>query len=157
MIYRKTKKIWLALVVICIGIICYIIIPTQSKQETQHVMTLKDYLVSTFKSELPEINKNLPHKVDESTTLLSIEYTDGRVISRYKLSSPTESNSSINFGGDKLKGILIKQVCDQEFKRKLLEVDTEFVEIYQNPDGKTAFEVAVNKTDCIDLDNYNNN
>lgn len=152
---HNIKNIIISLLLVFSGILLYSSDITSNKQKSEHVMTLKDYLVGTFISELPEINKNLPHRIDDSTILLSIEYIDGKIISRYKLLSLPKDYPLINSVDDKFKDALKRQVCSQEIKRKLLEVDAEFVEIYQSPEGLKAFEVTVKKIDCIDSNNRN--
>jgi len=118
-------------------------------------MTLREYLVSSFVSELPDINKNLPHKIDDKTTLLSIKYFNGKVISQYELSDLTDNANSVNDFSDQLKSILRRQTCMDEVKKKLLEVDVEFIEKYQDSKGLTAFEVTANKSDCLAFGLFN--
>jgi hypothetical protein len=116
------------------------------------IITLKDYLLKSFLAELPEINKNLPKEIDKNTSLLSIEYSEEKIYSRYELSSGTDLMQWFNGDLNKIKTLLIRQVCAQEFKRKLIEVDVGFVEEYKGNKGEVVFALSVEKKECAEFE-----
>lgn len=113
-------------------------------------MTLGEYLLASFVSELPEINKNLPHTIDQDTTLISIEHTNGIIISNYVLTMDNHDNLSSLDAKSPLYSLLTKQVCKDEVKSMLLDVGAEFLEKYQTSQGELIFEISVRNTDCVD-------
>lgn len=155
MLKNNPIKISAVLLVLLAGIFTLFFGKVVSKEDDGVAMTLREYLVSSFVSELPDINKNLPHKIDDKTTLLSIKYFNGKVISQYELSDLTDNANSVNDFSDQLKSILRRQTCMDEVKKKLLEVDVEFIEKYQDSKGLTAFEVTANKSDCLAFGLFN--
>jgi hypothetical protein len=144
-------KVLACLLVLLLGIIVSVFEKAGSAQDKEVVMTLRDYLVSSFLAELPEINKNLPSKIDENTTLLSIDYSNGSVISRYELNGFIGDPHSIKNFGDRLGPVLKKQTCLDELKSKLLKVDVEFLGKYQDSKGSVLFEISVKNSDCLSL------
>jgi hypothetical protein len=77
------------------------------------VISLRDYLLRSLISELPDINKNLPIKIDDQTSLLSVSFNNNNIISIYGL---------INFDGninsiEKFKSALSRQVCADDMKK----------------------------------------
>lgn len=134
-----------------IGALIFTLSGKSKVNTSETLMTLDDFIVESFKSELPAINSSLPQKVDESTTLLSISYADKKIFSRYRISSDAPSVQMIDLISAQAQNTLKKQVCLNDSKSKLLEAGVDFVEIYQNADGKTILELTVNKTDCLNL------
>lgn len=121
----------------------------QKSGETAEVtMSLKEYLLATFLAELPEINRNLPHKLDENTDLLSIRYQDGKVINTYRLVDRSSADFSDPEFIRKAKNTLQKQGCMSEAKKRLLDVDVDFLERYQDADDKLIFEFLLNRSVC---------
>jgi hypothetical protein len=53
---------------------------------------------------------------------------------------------------NKIKTLLIRQVCSQEFKRKLIEVDVGFVEEYKGNKGEVIFALSVEKKECAEFE-----
>lgn len=121
-------------------------------EKPEVIITLKDYLIKSFLAELPEINKNLPKEIDKNTSLLSIEYGEEKIYSRYELSSGTDLMQWINGDLNKIKTLLIRQVCAQEFKRKLIEVDVGFIEEYKSNKGEVLFALSVGKKECAEFE-----
>jgi len=145
-------KIVAALLTLALGVFVSLFAEVGVEQDREVVMTVREYLVNSFVAELPEINRNLPHKVDNKTTLLSIKYLNGKVVTRYQLDGIGSDVSSPNISDIQFKKILKKQICLDEIKAKLLEVDVEFVEQYQDPKGGVVFETSVKKFDCLMFD-----
>lgn len=112
------------------------------------VISVKEYLLSSFLAELPEINKNLPHKLDENTVLLYIKYEGAVVVSAYQLlNSSLLSLNDGNFSENSVMA-LQKQGCLNETKKRLIDVDVDFLERYQDSNGKLVAEFSINKTIC---------
>lgn len=152
MLKNNAIKVVVAFLALLLGIFASLFGNIDNKQDNEVAMTLRDYLVNSFISELPEINKNLPHKIDNNTTLLSIEYFGNKVISRYELIGLNSDAASVENFSNKIKPILKKQTCMDGIKSKLLEVDVGFVEKYQDTKGAIFFEVAIDKSDCLQFD-----
>lgn len=89
-------------------------------------MTLSDYIINSFVAELPEINARLPYKIDPQTTLLSVEYSDFKITTRYELNDITKNYLITNENKLKIKN------CKNDTKNKLLEANVEFIDKYQN-------------------------
>lgn len=151
---NKAIKIAVILLTLLFGTIFSLYSKIEDKHNGASTMTLREYFVQSFISELPEISKNLPHKVDNITTLLSIEYLNGKIISRYQLDNIDKNTKTITDFINKIKPILIKQACSDEAKSKLLEVDVEFIEKYQDPKGAAIFEATIKRLDCLNIDLY---
>lgn len=114
-------------------------------------LSAREYLLSNFLSELPNINSKLPYQVDAETVLISVEYTNNRILSQYKLlnhKSITEINQK---GAAKLTEILKQQGCTDETKKSLINVGVEFLSRYQDSEGLVIFEVFLNKSICSTL------
>jgi hypothetical protein len=149
MLKKNFKKILTLFTLLLIGALFSLFGNLSTRQNTEVVMTWRDSLVSSFVAELPEINKKLPYSIDASTTLLSIEYLNGKVVSRYRLVNVSDNEHMIKIFVSRIQLALKMQTCSDDTKRKLLDVDVEFVEKYQNFKGEEAFEVVVNKSDCL--------
>ena len=67
-------------------------------------------------AELPEINDKLPHKVDEQTTFMSINYADNQIINSYRLNLEDVSPQFVG----KIQPMIKKQFCDDAVKRNFL-------------------------------------
>ena len=109
------------------------------------VISLRDYLLSSLISELPDINKNLPIKIDDQTSLLSVSFNSNNVISIYEL---VKFDGNINAIGE-FKSALSKQVCSDDMKKKLLDVDVNFLNRYKNQSGDIIFDILVTKEICL--------
>jgi hypothetical protein len=119
----------------------------QGRLSNDVVITLKEYILGSFLNELPEINNRLPHKIDGQTTLISIKYEDGKILSDYEL-------STVSIGGEflaKIKPAIKKQACGDEMKKKLLQVDVVLLDRYKNPSGDVLFEVPLSKSECTEF------
>ena len=152
MFKKNGLKVLAGLFILLLGILVSVFGKSGGDQDKEVVMTLRDYLVSSLLAELPKINKNLPSKIDDNTTLLSIDYSNGSVISHYELNGFVGDLSSIKNFGDRIGPVLKKQTCLDELKRKLLKVDVEFLGKYQDSKGAIIFEISVKNSDCINLD-----
>lgn len=141
-------KIAAAFIILLLGVIVSLYGKIGDEQDKEIVMTLREYLVHSFVSELPEIKKNLPHRIDNHTTLLSIDYLNGKVVSRYQLDDIGNDENSIKSFIGEIEPTLKKQTCLDETKIKLLEVDVEFLEKYQDSSGSVIFEITVDKAYC---------
>lgn len=145
---NKSKKftILTALVVL---FICVVLFFSSRKQDSANeiVISIRDYVLGSFLNELPEINKKLPNKIDDYTTLNLIKYEDKKIVSVYELASNSISVDLL----EKIKPLVKKQACKDEMKKNLLEVDIDFLERYQNSSGELLFEFTVNKSECVQL------
>lgn len=119
---------------------------TERKEEV--TISLRDYLLMSFISELPEINRKLPFKIDGYTILNSIKYEDSKVLSTYTLTNYNASSSESDKFIKKIEPILQKKTCKDEVKNKLLDVGIEFLDVYQDPEGSVILEVLSNSNLC---------
>jgi hypothetical protein len=117
-------------------------------KDDEVVIPLRDYVLNSFITELPKINERLPYKIDNITTLLSIEFLNGRVVNTYEIGESSSNPRTKNLV-EQIKPVLIKQTCLDEVKGKLLDVDVDFLEKYQNSKGDILFEISINKLDCL--------
>jgi hypothetical protein len=140
----------LALVVfaLVIGVIFASVQTTSTEKHDEVEMSLKDYLLRSFIDELPQINAGLPLQLDADTVLLSVEYIDSRVVSRYLLTNYNLDASSDLFIRDQMIPALKKEACLDEVKRSLIESDVEFLMIYQDRDKSQIFEILLNREIC---------
>lgn len=150
-------KIAVVFIILLLGLVVSLYGKMGDGQNKEIVMTFHEYLVNSFVSELPEINKNLPHKIDNHTTLLSIEYLNGKVVSRYQLDGIGDDVDSIKSFGSEIKPILKKQNCLDEAKIKLLEAGMAFLDKYQDSSGSIIFEIMVDQSSCSGLGTKQNN
>jgi hypothetical protein len=146
MIKNKNSIYFLILVAVFIAFITYFFIK-KDEPKKEVFISLKDYLLSNFLSELPDINKKLPHKIDNETSLMSINYENNKILSVYEITSVEISSELVK----KIEPALKKQICDDEMKRKFLNVDIEFLNRYQNPAGVMIFETLVSRDVCSKL------
>ena len=146
MIKNKKNTIYIITLVVLFGI-SYSFFNKKDDKKKEVIISLKDYILSSFLAELPEINKNLPHKIDGETTLLSIKFENNKVLSVYELNSKSVSREFL----EKIRLAIQKQVCDDEVKRKLLDVDIDFLNRYQNSTVDLKFEIPINRSICSKL------
>lgn len=127
----------------------YASVQRSSYQDGTLTVSVKDYLLSSFLSELPIINSKLPFKIDDSTVLLSIEYANNKVISRYQiLNYKVESNQ------DWIKNLTLslrKKECVDDAKKNLIDVGVDFLNRYEDAKGLAIFEVLVSKSLCSEV------
>ena len=136
-------KIYSVILLVLIGSF-YFFYNKKNPSKEEVVISLRDYLLGSFISELPDINNKLPLKIDNKTTLLSISYYNNNIVSVYELAKFDNDLNSI----EKIKSILSKQVCDDDTKKKLLDVDVDFLNRYQNQSGDIIFEVLLTRAIC---------
>lgn len=141
----KSKKFhFFILLTIFLAFLIYYFSGKKEESSKEVIITLKEYILGSFLNELPEINKKLPHKIDGQTTLISMKYENNKILSVYELSTNVISSEFL----DKIKPSIKKQACEDEIKKKLLEVDVVFLDRYKNLTGDILFEVALNKFEC---------
>jgi hypothetical protein len=143
MINNKNIKFYLVLLIF-LFVFSYFFHSKKDDTKQEVIVSLRDYILSSFLSELPEINKNLPHKIDKETTLVSIKFEKNKILSFYELTSNSISRQTL----ERIEPAIKKQVCEDETKSKLLGVDVDFLNRYQNSNGDLIFEVLVSKTTC---------
>ena len=143
----KAVKVIIIFFLILVGLIALSIVSSPPEKDKEVVMTYRDYLVSTFISELPEINKRLPHKIDDKTILLSIDFSNGIIISQYQLYNSFDITALKDLELEIIP-VLKKNICLDEIKRNLIDVNINFLEKYLNPTGFSIFEFTVSKPDC---------
>jgi len=150
LINKSVKNIIVVFVVLVLlaGVIFASVKREPDSQDDAPKMSLRNYILSSFINELPDINSKLPFQIDANTVLLSIEYVNGKVLSRYKMlnyRSTIESNQKfIKEVAPRLK----KQACLDEVKKRLIDVDVEFLSSYQDSKGSVIFEVNINRSTC---------
>lgn len=133
---RKFFKIGLSIIAISLLAFFFKFIYNQkTKKESEITMTLSDYIINSFVAELPEINARLPYKIDPQTTLLSVEYSDFKITTRYELNDITKNYLITNENKLKIKN------CKNDTKNKLLEANVEFIDKYQNKNSEPIFEI----------------
>lgn len=148
----KSKKFqFLIILTILIAGFVYSFSRKNEDSSKEIIISLREYILGSFLNELPEINKKLPHRIDDQTVLLSIKYENNKILSIYELGSSSIGGEFL----DKIKPSIKKQACDDAMKKKLLEVDIDIVDRYQNPNGDMVFEIVLNKSICSKLQ-YNN-
>jgi hypothetical protein len=146
MIESKKIRIFIALTIL-LASGAYFFPAKKYESSNEVLISLKDYVLSGFLAELKEINSKLPYKIDGQTTLLSIRYEDDKVVSLYELALVGISREFI----DKIKPSVTRQACNEDLKKKLLDVDVEFLEKYKNSVGEILFEIPVSKSICSEL------
>lgn len=146
MINNKNFKFYL-IVIIGLFYFAYSLNIKKDDAKQEVIVSLRDYILSSFLTELPEINKNLPHRIDKSTTLVSIKFENNKILSTYELTSNNISRQAF----EKIELAIKNQTCEDEIKSKLLDVDVDFLNRYQNPNGDLIFEVLVSRTTCSKL------
>lgn len=146
MIKNKNSIYYLIIVILVVGSVFHFFIK-KDEPKKEVLISLRDYILGNFLSELPEINKKLPHKIDKETTLRSINYENNKILSVYEITSFEMSSELVK----KIEPVLKKQVCNDETKRKFLDVDIEFLNRYQSPAGIMIFEIMVSKDACSKL------
>lgn len=146
MIKSKKLVIFVISIVLLIGI-SSLYFSKKEDSGKEIVITMREYVLGSFLNELSEINKKLPNKIDDHTTLNLIKYEDKKIVSVYELTTKTISIDVV----DKIKPLLKKQACKDEMKRNLLEVDIDLLDRYQNTNGNTLFEVTISKAECADF------
>ena len=143
MIKNNKFSIFIILIVLFSSLL-FLYLPKKVNSDKEIVITMREYILDSFLNELSEINKKLPNKIDNYTTLNLIKYEDNKIVSVYELASNAISVDV----ADKIKPLLKKQACKDEMKRNLLEVDIDLLDKYQNPTGDILFEVTINKAEC---------
>ena len=108
----NSLKLYLFVLILFLSI-SYFHIKKSNEAKEEVLISLKDYLLSSFISELPAINKNLPYKIDNETTLISVSYEGEKILSVYELSKFENRNDFIN----KVEPILKRQSCEDETKK----------------------------------------
>jgi hypothetical protein len=146
MINNRQTKFYLILAIILFGFV-YTFFNKKDDAKQEIIISLREYILSSFLAELPEINKNLPHQIDKETTLISIKFEKDKILSLYHLTSDNISVEAFN----KIEPAIIKQSCEDEMKKKLLDVDVSFLNKYQNSNGNLRFEILVSKNICSKL------
>jgi hypothetical protein len=130
----------------------FVIFYNRSSERQEEVeISLRDYLLRSFISELPEINKKLPYKIDNYTILNSIKYEDSKILSTYKLTNYNSNSEESDFFTKTIKPILQKKTCTDEVKTNLLDVGIEFLDVYKDPEGAVILEVLSNSNLCKKL------
>jgi hypothetical protein len=143
MIKNKNISIYIIVLIALLGI-SYSFFNKKDDKKQEVILSIKDYVLNSFLAELPEINKNLPHRIDSETTLLSIKFENNKILSVYELTSKSISREFLG----KIELAIQKQVCEDEMKRKLIDVDIDFLNRYQNATLDLKFEIPINRSIC---------
>ena len=143
MIKNKYLKIYPVSLIFCAVFIFYFFGKKEESSKEVYI-GLRDYILEGFLVELPEINKKLPHKIDKETTLISIKYENNKILSVYELASQGVNREFL----EKIEPAIKKQECDDDMKKKFLDVDIDFLNRYQNSMGGVIYEILVNSSIC---------
>lgn len=146
---NKYIKIFLIALVVSTAI-TVLAIKSKSSEESSKTLTMsfRDYVLQSFLLELPEINKKLPYKIDDDTSLLNIEFNDNKIIFKYSLLKYKSSPESDRKIKNALLTSLEKQACEDEAKIKFIDSGIELVNQYQDPNGVLIFEFLTKKSNC---------
>jgi hypothetical protein len=151
---KKSIKLILTASLLFIGLAGIVFSYIQKKDDTQnetHTISIRDYLLNSFLNELPSINNKLPFQIDANTVLLSIEYIDSKIVSRYELKN---FQTVSKFDAEYIKQLTYKlrqQECLDDVKKRLIDTDIEFLSKYQDSRGSEVFEVIFNKSICAEF------
>ena len=148
MFKTSPSRIIILVLILLFGFVVFSSNKLVDAKDDEVVIPLKDYVLNSFIAELPKINERLPYKIDNITTLLSVEFLNGRVVNTYEIGDSSSNTHTKNLV-EKIKPMLIKQTCLDEIKGKLLDIDVDFLEKYQNSKGDVLFEISINKSDCL--------
>lgn len=122
---------------------------SESKSQTL-TLSLRDYLLSSFLAELPDINKKLPYAIDNSTVLLSIEYKNEKIIHLYELPKYRKNKDS-EAKLPQILGIALKrQACADPIRQNMLAAGIDFLSVYQDSAGQQIFEIPLDQSSCSD-------
>ncbi len=139
----KFYLIALSLILILVSTVFY----SRIKDKTE-IMKVSEYLISSFIAELPEINKNLPHKVDANTELLSIKFEGNTVFSRYRITKEySEKIIKLKNQSDLILEIKTNE-CNEKLKIALIDAGIDLINTYEDPNGNSLFNVALNSIEC---------
>lgn len=153
LILMKKKFTFIALFIF-VGLFLFLLISQQKapeKNEDVLSLSVKDYLLSNFLAELPDINKKLPYAIDNNTMLKFIEYKDGKVIQSYELIKYKKINDSEEKFFQSLIPALKKQACIDPIRQKMLAAGIEFSSIYSDTTGQVVFEITFNESSCSEI------
>ena len=117
------------------------------RSKTQ-VMKIEQYVLNSFITELPDINKNLPYQVDANTELISINYKNKKIVSRYRLS---KESSEIISGTLNLSGFMSQiktKECKEKSKIVLIDAGIDLINTYEDPNGKILINLPLNSVEC---------
>lgn len=122
--------------------------------KNQEVLSLsvRDYLLSSFLAELPDINKKLPYAVDDKTILKHIEYKEGKIIQSYELNKYQKNSESERNISQSLIPALKKQACADPVRQNMLTAGIDFSSIYRDAAGQLIFEITFNQASCSEVD-----
>ena len=144
---KNKRSIYFSVVIIFLFGFSYFLAGKKDNAKQEVIVSLRDYILTNFLSELPEINKSLPHKIDNETTLVSIKFEKNKILSVYELTSNSISRQTL----EKVETAIKKQSCEDEMKSKLLNVDVDFLNRYQNSNGELIYEVLISRANCPKL------
>ncbi len=152
---RKIKYLKITFLVFSLlSCITYAFVYESNENEGEVLVSLRNYLLNSFISELPEINKKLPQKIDEETLLISIQNDNGQVLTVYQLDNIKAGDATNAKLINKAKPFLEKKGCLDDIKKKLLDVDVNFLERYQDSEGRIIFEFLLTRTKCADISSF---
>ncbi len=122
----------------------------ESKSKTL-TLSLKDYLLSSFLAELPEINNKLPHALDDNTVLLHIEYKNEKIIHLYELSRYKKNRAVEVKLFQTLVPELKERACADPIRQNMLAAGIDFLSVYRDSAGQMVFEIEINQSSCQDV------
>lgn len=148
------KKIFVLVVLIFLAGSILFLFKQRVGPKNQEVLSLsvRDYLLSSFLAELPDINKKLPYAVDDKTILKHIEYKEGKIIQLYELNKYQKNSELENNISQSLIPALKKQACADPVRQNMLAAGIDFSSIYRDAAGQLIFEITFNKTSCSEID-----
>jgi hypothetical protein len=98
--------------------------------------------------QVKELNKNLPKKIDEQTTLNSVSNNGRTMIYNYQLSLSVNQINK-NMFRDKMKNLLIKNVCMEKNMRLTLKNGTSYKYVYADKNNILIDKFLIALDSCI--------
>jgi|688.fasta_scaffold701308_2 hypothetical protein len=123
---------------------------SESKSQTL-TLSLRDYLLSSFLDELPDINQKLPYAIDDSTVLLRIEYKNEKIIHLYELPKYRKNKDSEEKLSQTWGTALKRQACADTIRQNMLAAGINFLSVYQDSAGQQILEIEINQSSCSDM------
>ena len=140
---------FLVIPILLVGFVYAVVQHNAKNNSTEINVSIREYVLGNFLSELPAINSKLPFKVDDLTTLNSIEYIDGKIASRYTVMDSSLLDPSNSQSIMRIASKLSAQLCSDQTRRSLLDLEIEFLNKYQDKQGVSTFELLINKKTCL--------
>jgi uncharacterized membrane protein YvbJ len=146
---KKSKSHWKSIVSVIVGILVFVVVRAVVQEGTKSLLTSSstETIEESLTKALPEMNKDLPKKVDEITQLTSITSSGKNINYNYKVDdkglqlTQKELNTS-------LKSDVVKGVCTTSETKSLVDKGVVFIYNYYKYSGLYIGTLSVNSSDC---------